>query len=117
MTVGFVRASKAYILPTVLDDVYRFRKAFLAINGVLSAVYSGILVANGTDVAVSTLRGRYEDTVIDCQGFQPIGYSSSCPWGILSFIESAASSLGVQGSFSEAEVQPYLCCVSILRRQ
>ncbi|CAM9257644.1 unnamed protein product [Scytosiphon promiscuus] len=108
MTVGFVQASKAYILPTVLDDVYRFRKAFLAINSVLGSIYSAIVVANGTDVAVSTLRGRYEDASIDCQGFQPSEYSSGCPWGVLSFIESAASSLGVQGNISEAEAEHLL---------
>lgn len=112
MTVGFVRASKAYILPTVLDDVYNFRKAFLSMNSILSSIFSAISVANGTEVAVSTLRGRYEDASVDCQGFQPSGYSTGCPWGVLSFIESAAGSLGVQGTFSEAEVRCRMCLVS-----
>ncbi len=103
--MGFVRASKAYILPTVLDDVYRFRKAFLTMDSVLRSIFSAISAIDGTAVAVSTLRGNYNDASVDCQGFQPSGYSSGCPWGLLSFIQSAASSLGVDGTFSDAEVQ------------
>lgn len=105
MTVGFVRASKAYILPTVLDDVFRFRKAFLTADAILRTIFSAISTSNGTATAVSALRGNYVDTSIDCQGYQPTGYSSDCPWGMLSFIESAASSLGVNGTFSEVEVR------------
>lgn len=105
MTVGFVRATKAYILPTVLDDVFRFRKAFLTADAILRTIFSAISTSNGTATAVSALRGNYADTSIDCQGYQPTGYSSDCPWGLLSFIESAASSLGVNGTFSEVEVR------------
>lgn len=105
MTVGFVRATKAYILPSVLNDVFRFRKAFLTADGVLRTLFSGISTSNGTATAVSALRGSYDDTSIDCQGFQPTGYSSDCPWGLLSYIESAGSSLGVNGTFSEVEVR------------
>lgn len=105
MTVGFVRASKAYILPAVLDDVYRFRKAFLTLDSVLRSMFSAISVTGGTAEAVSTLRGNYNDASVDCQGLQPSGYSSGCPWGLLSFIESAGLSLGVDGTFSKAEVQ------------
>ncbi|CAM9090652.1 unnamed protein product, partial [Laminaria digitata] len=105
MTVGFVRATKAYILPSVLNDVFRFRKAFLTADGVLRTLFSGISTSNGTATAVSALRGSYDDTSIDCQGFQPTGYSSDCPWGLLSYIESAGSSLGVNGTFSEVEAE------------
>lgn len=105
MTVGFVRASKAYILPTVLDDVYRFRKAFLTADRVLRSIFSAISTTNGTATAVSTLRSNYYDVSVDCQGLQPSGFSSDCPWGLLSFIQNAASSLGVNGTLSEAEVQ------------
>lgn len=104
MTVGFVRATKAYILPTVLNDVFSFRKAFLAANGVLGSIFSAISATDGTTTAVSALRGSYNDVSVDCQGFQPSGFSTICPWGLLSFIETSASSLGVNGSFSEAEV-------------
>lgn len=117
MTVGFVRASKAYILPTVLDDVYRFRKAFLTMDSVLRSIFSAISAIDGTTVAVSALRGNYYEASVDCQGFQPSGYSSGCPWGLLSFIQSAASSLGVDGTFSDAEVQykghQLLCSLSV----
>lgn len=105
MTVGFVRATKAYILPTVLDDVFRFRKAFLTADVILRTIFSAISISNGTATAVSSLRGSYDGTSIDCQMYQPTGYSSDCPWGLLSFIESAASSLGVNGTFSEVEVR------------
>lgn len=107
MTVGFVRATKAYILPTVLDDVFRFRKAFLTADGILRTLFSAISTFNGTATAVSTLRGSYEENSVDCQGFRPTGFSSSsaCPWGLLSFIESAASALGVNGTLSEVEVR------------
>lgn len=105
MTVGFVRATKAYLLPTVLGDVFRFRKAFLTADGVLSALFSAISAANGTTTAISTLRTSYLDTPVSCQGFQPSGYSNLCPWGLLSFVENAATSLGVMGSISEAEVR------------
>lgn len=104
MTEGFVRATKAYILPTVLNDVYSFRKAFLTTDSVLRSMFSSISATDGTATAVSTLRSSYDDASVDCQGFQPSGYSNSCPWGLLSFIQSAATSLGVDGSFSEAEV-------------
>lgn len=114
MTVGFVRAAKAYILPTVLDDVYRFRKAFLTIDSVLRSVFATISATGGTAEAVSTLRGNYNDGSVDCQGMQPSGYLSGCPWGLLSFIQSAALSLGVDGTFSEAEVQWVVCVASLL---
>lgn len=104
MTVGFVRATKAYILPTVLNDVFSFRKAFLTANGVLDSIFSALSATNGTTTAVSTLRGSYYDVSVDCQGFQPSGFPTTCPWGLLSFIESSASSLGINGSLSEAEV-------------
>lgn len=104
MTVGFVRASKAYILPTVLDDVYRFRKAFLTADGVLRSVFSAMSTTNGTADAVSTLRSSHLNASVDCQGFQPSAYSGDCPWGLLSFIQSAANSLGVNGTLSKAEV-------------
>ena len=103
--MGFVRATKAYILPTVFDDVYRFRKAFLTLDSVLRTLFSAISASGGTAEAVSTLRGNYNDGLVDCQGLQPTGYSSGCPWGLLSFIQSAGLSLGVDGSFSEAEVR------------
>lgn len=105
MTVGFVRASKAYILPTVLGDVYRFRKAFLTIDSVLRSIFSAISTTDGTAEAVSTLRGNHSDGAIDCLGLQPSGYSSGCPWGLLPFIRRAALSLGVDGTLSEAEVR------------
>lgn len=104
MTVGFVRATKAYLLPAVLEDVFSFRKAFLTSNGVLRSLFNAISTTNGTATAISTLRGSYYDTSVDCQGFQPIDYPSACPWGLLSFVESAASSLGVTGNITEAEV-------------
>lgn len=104
MTVGFVRASKAYILPAVLNDVYRFRKAFLTMDSVLRSMFSAISASGGIAEAVFTLRGNYNDGSVDCRGLQPSGYSSGCPWGLLSFIQSAALSLGVVGTFSEAEV-------------
>lgn len=115
MTVGFVRASKAYILPTVLDDVYRFRKAFLTIDSVLRSIFSAISATGGTAEAVSTLRGDYNGGSVDCQGLQPSGFSSDCPWGLLSFIQNAASSLGVDGTFSEAEVQQWVCALYLYR--
>lgn len=105
MTVGFVRATKAYILPTVLDDVFRFRKAFLTADSVLRSIFSAISATNGTATAVSSLRGNYDDVSVDCLGFQPSGYAGTCPWGLLSFIQSSASSLGVDGTLSEAEVR------------
>ncbi|CBJ26590.1 hypothetical protein Esi_0035_0090 [Ectocarpus siliculosus] len=108
MTEGFVRATKAYILPTVLNDVYSFRKAFLTADSVLRSIFSSVSATDGTATAVSTLRSSYDDTSVDCQGFQPSGYSNSCPWGLLSFIQSAATSLGVDGSFSEAEAEHLL---------
>ncbi|CAM9155381.1 unnamed protein product [Ectocarpus sp. 13 AM-2016] len=108
MTEGFVRATKAYILPTVLNDVYSFRKAFLTADSVLRSIFSSISATDGTATAVSTLRSSYDDTSVDCQDFQPSGYSNSCPWGLLSFIRSAATSLGVDGSFSEAEAEHLL---------
>lgn len=105
MTVGFVRATKAYLLPSVLEDVFTFRKAFLTLDGVLRKLFNTMSAINGTAIAVTTLRGNHEDTSVDCQGFQPTGYSNVCPWGLLSFVESAASSLGVAGKFTEAEVR------------
>lgn len=106
MTVGFVRATKAYVLPTVLDDVFRFRKAFLTADRVLRLIFSALSATSGTAVAVSSLRGSFNEVSVDCLGFQPSGYlSTTCPWGVLSFIESAANSLGVDGSFSETEVR------------
>lgn len=104
MTVGFVRATKAYLLPKVLGDVYNFRKAYLTADSVLHPLFSAISATHGTGTAVSTLRGSYDDASIDCIGFQPEGYANSCPWGLLSFVETAASSLGVNGTITEAEV-------------
>lgn len=104
MTVGFVRATKAYLLPAVLRDVYQFRKAFLTANAVLQSIFTSISTTSGTATAVATLRGDYREVSIDCQGFKPSGYSGVCPWGLLSFIEDSASSLGVIGTLSEIEV-------------
>lgn len=105
MTIGFVRATKAYLLPTVVQDVFRFRKAYLTTAGVLRSLFDAISTANGTATAVSTLRGNYEDAIVSCGGFQPSDYESVCPWGILSFVESAASTLGATGNITEAEVR------------
>ncbi|CAM9656283.1 unnamed protein product [Ascophyllum nodosum] len=105
MTVGFVRATKAYLLPAVLSDVYQFRKAFLTADKVLGSIFSSLSANSGTTTAVSALCGDYHSVTIDCQGFQPRGYSTSCPWGLLSYIENAASSLGVRGTISETEAE------------
>lgn len=108
MTVGFVRATKAYVLPAVLEDVFHFRKSFITVNNILRSVFSSISATSGTATAVSALRSNYNDELVDCQGFQPTGYSNNCPWGLLSFIESAGTSSGVDGTFSEAEVRVWL---------
>ncbi|CAM9728040.1 unnamed protein product, partial [Sphacelaria rigidula] len=105
MTIGFVRATKAYLLPTVVQDVFRFRKAYLTTAGVLRSLFDAISTANGTATAVSTLRGNYEDAIVSCGGFQLSDYESVCPWGILSFVESAASTLGATGNITEAEAE------------
>lgn len=105
MTVGFVRATKAHLLPKVLTDVYYFRKAYLTLDKVLRSMFMNIATINGTDIAVSTLRARYTEFSMDCQGLRPSGYGGLCPWGLLSFVESAAYSLGVNGTtISEVEV-------------
>lgn len=102
--MGFVRATKAYFLPTVLRDVYQFRKAFLTANAVLRSIFTSISTTSGIATAVSTLRGDYREASIDCKGFNPSGYSGFCPWGLLSFIENSASTLGVIGTLSQLEV-------------
>ena len=112
MTVGFVRATKAYLLPAVLSDVYQFRKAFLTADKVLGSIFSSLSANSGTTTAVSALCGDYHSVTIDCQGFQPRRYSTSCPWGLLSYIENAASSLGVRGTISETEVRPLVAYVT-----
>lgn len=71
MTVGFVRATKAYLLPAVLRDVFQFRKAFLTANAVLQSIFTSISTTSGTATAVSTLRGDYREVSIDCLGFKP----------------------------------------------
>lgn len=105
MTIGFVRASKAYILPSVLGDVFRFRKAFLTLNSVLRSMYAALTSTSGETAALSTLRGDYIEASIDCHGYRPSGHSTVCPWGLLSFIQNAAAAAGVNGTLSEVEVR------------
>ncbi|CAM9202218.1 unnamed protein product [Choristocarpus tenellus] len=104
ITTGFVRATKAYLLPNILTDIYYFRKAFHVSDTILRSLLHEIVVSNGTSAAVAALRGSYHDTSVNCLGFEPSGYGT-CPWGLLSYIESAASSLGVNGTISEAEAE------------
>lgn len=108
MTIGFVRATKAYLLPTVLQDVFGFRKAYLTTSGVLRSLFDAISTANGTSTAVSTLRGNYENATVSCGDFQPSDYESVCPWGLQSFVGSAASLLGATGDITEAEVSGFV---------
>ncbi|CAM9544004.1 unnamed protein product [Phaeothamnion confervicola] len=106
LTGSFVFSIKTTMLPLMLADRYRQRRASLVLESVLRDVFDTIVTANGNSAAVAAVAAAPDTYGIDCAGYNLTGYASTaCPFGTADAVQAAWAAAGNAGTFNLSTAQ------------
>ncbi|KAG5178561.1 hypothetical protein JKP88DRAFT_261336 [Tribonema minus] len=103
LTGGFVLATKAALLPGMLESVWKYRRAADAARTV-GALYAHIAGDIGADAARKAfIAPGTQDAAIDCGGYSVPPASDAaaappCPWGAGAYVAAAAAAAALPGA-------------------